>query len=53
MLFNTSIYVPFCHTCTGCVRYSQLSDEQFESLLAGDKSYDDLVTRSDQTEHKQ
>ena len=28
-------------------RYSQLDDDQFESLLKGDKSYDELVGPSD------
>ena len=30
----------YTYTC----RYAQLSDEQFESLLTGDKGYEDLVT---------
>ena len=38
--------------CLWCGRYAQLSDEQFESLLSGDKSYEELVKPDDSKNDK-
>lgn len=34
-------------------RYAELNDDQFECLLTGEKSYEELVTPPDETKDKE